>query len=142
MRNVLLPFDGSAPAKRAIEYLVGVAAEYPNILVHVINVQSEPKLYGNYVSANMLEQLHGGALDHAREVIAEAGTMLREAGVRHEEHAVVGEVIGELAHAVKSLGCDTVIMGTRGMSNLGNLFMGSVATRVVHEVPVPVLLVK
>jgi nucleotide-binding universal stress UspA family protein len=33
-------------------------------------------------------------------------------------------------------------MGTRGMSRLGNLVMGSVANRVVHEVPVPVLLVK
>jgi nucleotide-binding universal stress UspA family protein len=33
-------------------------------------------------------------------------------------------------------------MGTRGMSNFSNLVMGSVATRVVHEVTVPVLLVK
>ena len=37
---------------------------------------------------------------------------------------------------------DTVVMGTRGLGNFSGLLMGSVATRVVHEVPVPVLLVK
>jgi nucleotide-binding universal stress UspA family protein len=33
-------------------------------------------------------------------------------------------------------------MGTRGLGNFTGLLLGSVATRVVHEVSVPVLLVK
>lgn len=142
MRNVLLPFDGSASARRAIQYLLDLAGDYPSIQVHVINVQTIPKLHGGYVSAVMLEQLHAGALNHAQEIAAEATVLLEKAGVHVEIHALVGEVIDELVQAVKAYGCDTVIMGTRGMSNLGNLLMGSVATRVVHGVPVPVLLVK
>ncbi|MCL5041033.1 MAG: universal stress protein [Gammaproteobacteria bacterium] len=142
MQNVLVPFDGSSSAKRAIQYLVDFSAEYPAIKVHVINVQSEPKLYGNYVSASMLEQLREGALQHGQETNVDAARLLEAAGIDFETHAVIGEVIGEVVKAVKSFGCNTVVMGTRGMSNLGNLVLGSVATRIVHEVPVPVLLVK
>lgn len=142
MQNVLVPFDGSSSAKRAIQYLVDFSVEYPSIKVHVINVQSEPKLYGNYVSASMLSQLREGAEQHGQEINADAADMLRQANIDFETHAVIGEVIGEVVKAVKAYGCNTVVMGTRGMSNLGNLVMGSVATRIVHEVPVPVLLVK
>ncbi|CEA06271.1 universal stress protein [Pseudomonas saudimassiliensis] len=142
MQNVLLPFDGSSSAKRAVAYLVEAARAYPDLLVHVLNVQREANLYGNYVPASMLEDLRQGALKHAAQVNAEAVQMLQAASVRHETHEVVGEVVSEVVAAVKKYNCDTVVMGTRGMGSLGNLVMGSVATRVVHDVKVPVLLVK
>ncbi|WP_188635792.1 universal stress protein [Halopseudomonas pertucinogena] len=142
MQNVLVPFDGSASAKRAIEYLVEFSRVFPNIQVHVLNVQREPNLYGNYVPATMLNDLRNGAINHAKKLNADAARMLDAAGISYELHEVVGDVVTEVVAAVKRLGCNTVVMGTRGMSSLGNLVMGSVATRVVHEVPVPVLLVK
>lgn len=142
MQNVLVPFDGSDSAKRAVQYLVEASKAYPNILVHVLNVQREANLYGNYVPATMLEDLRQGAIKHAETVNAEAVQMLQTASVRHETHQAVGEVVSEVVAAVKKYDCDTVVMGTRGMGSLGNLVMGSVATRVVHDVKVPVLLVK
>lgn len=142
MQNVLVPFDGSESAKRAVQYLVEFSRAYPSIQVHLLNVQREPNLYGNYVPATMLDDLRKGALNHARSVNAEAAKILEAAGIQHEVHEVVGDVVTEVVTAVKRLGCNTVVMGTRGMSTLGNLVMGSVATRVVHDVPVPVLLVK
>lgn len=142
MQNVLVPFDGSASAKRAIEYLVEFSRVFPDIQVHVLNVQREPNLYGNYVPATMLNDLRNGAINHAKKLNADAARMLDAAGISYQLHEVVGDVVTEVAAAVKRLGCNTVVMGTRGMSSLGNLVMGSVATRVVHEVPVPVLLVK
>lgn len=142
MHNVLVPFDGSASAKRAVQYLIDFAKAFPHIQVHLLNVQREPNLYGNYVPASMLNDLRKGAIDHARKVNAEASQMLATASINHEAHEVVGDVVTEVVAAVKRLGCNTVVMGTRGMGSLGNLVMGSVATRVIHEVPVPVLLVK
>ena len=47
-----------------------------------------------------------------------------------------------LAKRAEELGCDEIIMGTRGMGAIGNLVMGSVATKVVHLAGIPVTLVK
>src|SRR5690554_7315878 len=90
----------------------------------------------------MLDDLRKGAIQHAEKVNREAALLLEQAGISHQSHVAVGDVVTEVVAAVKRLGCNTVVMGTRGMGSLGNLVMGSVATRVVHDVPVPVLLVK
>ena len=42
----------------------------------------------------------------------------------------------------EELNCDGIVMGTRGMGAIGNLVMGSVATKVVHLTKLPVTLVK
>lgn len=142
MHTVLLPFDGSDSAMRAVDYLIDLSSTLPDVTVHVVNVQSEPKLFGNYVSPSMLEQLHAGALDYAAEMTAKAADRLRAANVQVHTHEVIGEVVSELVNAARKYGCTVIVMGTRGMSSLSNLVLGSVATQVVHEAPMPVLLVK
>lgn len=142
MHTVLLPFDGSDSAMRAAEYLVEFSQSLGDVTVHVVNVQTEPKLFGNYISPAMLDQLHAGALDHAAEVNAKAAEMLRAANLQVETHEILGEVVSELVDAARKLGCTMIVMGTRGLGSLGSLVLGSVASHVVHEAPMPVLLVK
>ena len=50
-----------------------------------------------------------------------------------------GELIAKTAHAGKF---DLVMMGSHGHSALGNLVMGSVATKVIAQCGVPVMLVR
>lgn len=68
--------------------------------------------------------------------------ILEGQGIRATPHERLGDPVNEITRAVGELGCDSSLMGTRGMNNFSNLFMGSVATRVVHEVSVPLVLVK
>jgi nucleotide-binding universal stress UspA family protein len=142
MRTVLVPYDGSDSAKRALQYAIDFAREYGRLKVHLLNVQDEPVVYGDYLTASLLESLRTAALRAADEILAEARTSLVAAGLQAESHTALGAVAEQVALAIDRLGCDTVIMGTRGKSAIGNLLMGSAATRVVHLVNVPVLLVK
>lgn len=140
MRKILLAFDGSENSKRALQYVIDLEARPTE--VHLINVQHEPVILGEYVTADMLQELSNSLLGKARSLLAEAADALQAAGIEHQIHPMLGNVAEQVDSAVKRLGCDTVVMGTRGLGSFGGLMLGSVATRVIHEVSVPVLLVK
>ncbi len=143
MRNVLLAFDGSDSSKRALQYVIDFAREYNATLeLHLLNVQHEPMVYGEYMTGDVIEQVGKSVRAEASKILEWPAAQLVAAGITHQTHTALGNIPEQIALAAKKLGCDTVVMGTRGLGSFTGMLMGSVATRVVHEVPVPVLLVK
>lgn len=143
MRRLLVAYDGSDNSKRALQYVVDLARDTGMALqVHVVNVQHEPIIYGEYVTSAMIDELNNSLMAKSRSVLDEAAAMLQAGGLTYETHTQLGNVAEQINDAVKRLGCDTVVMGTRGLGSFTGLVLGSVANRVIHEVSVPVLLVK
>ncbi len=143
MRNVLVAFDGSDSSKRALQYVIDFARDHGATLqVHLLNVQSEPTMYGEYVTGAMIEQMQQSLLAAAVKTLEWAVDQLRPTDIRYTTHTALGNVAEQVALHVQQHNCDTVVMGTRGLGTFTGMLMGSVATRVVHEVSVPVLLVK
>lgn len=68
--------------------------------------------------------------------------ILDHAGISYTVQCRVGAAAGQIAEQVHESDCDSVVMGTRGMGLIANVLIGSVASRVVHLVHVPVTLVK
>ena len=143
MRRLLVAYDGSDNSKRALQYVVDLARDTGMALqIHVVNVQHEPIIYGEYVTSAMIDELNNSLMAKSRSVLDEAAAMLQAGGLACETHTQLGNVAEQINDAVKRLGCDTVVMGTRGLGSFTGLVLGSVASRVIHEVSVPVLLVK
>lgn len=143
MRKVLVAFDGSDSSKRALQYVIDFARDHSvAVQVHLLNVQLEPTLYGEYITPEMIDQMQQKLLDAASKTLEWAVDQLRSAGIESQTHTALGNVAEQVALLVEQQNCDTVVMGTRGLGNFTGLLLGSVATRVVHEVSVPVLLVK
>lgn len=143
MRKILVAFDGSEHSKRALRHVIDLIADNTRpVEVHVLNVQYEPVIYGGYVSTGMLGEFNDGMLAMAKGVLKEAEGILQPTGIAYETHTALGNVADQVNETVKRLGCDTVVMGTRGLGSFSGLLLGSVANRVIHEVSVPVLLVK
>jgi len=143
MRRLLVAYDGSDNSKRALQYVVDLARDTGMALqIHVVNDQHEPIIYGEYVTSAMIDELNNSLMAKSRSVLDEAAAMLQAGGLTCETHTQLGNVAEQINDAVKRLGCDTVVMGTRGLGSFTGLVLGSVASRVIHEVSVPVLLVK
>jgi nucleotide-binding universal stress UspA family protein len=63
-------------------------------------------------------------------------------GVPHALHIRVGEVGETVAKYVKKLSARQIAMGTRGLGPLTGMLLGSVTTKVVQAVDIPIVLVK
>ena len=139
MLNTLIPVDGSENSLRTVQFLIQKAALYkepPEI--HVLNVQRPfpGTIRGVHEQA---EQYHH---DEGIKALAGARKLLDDAGVKYTYHIVVGEAGETIAHFVKEKKIEQVVMGTRGAGAVANMLLGSVASKVLHLVEVPVLLVK
>lgn len=141
MLKALVPVDGSENALRAVLHLISLIKGREPMDVFLLNVQ-EPidawqvrRVFKDEEIEAMLEVQGGDALKAARE-------LLQQAGVPFTAAVLIGDVAQSIADYAKRMSCDKIIMGTRGMTSLANLFMGSVATKVIHLSEIPVTLVK
>jgi nucleotide-binding universal stress UspA family protein len=139
MLKVLVPVDGSENSNRVVRYVLKLAADLKDPLeIHLLNVQHP--LPGTIKGvAEQAKQFHN---EEGLAALAGARKILDDANVKYAHHISVGEVGPAVAHFVDDLKCDQVVMGTRGLSSVANMLLGATATKVLHLVHVPVVLIK
>ena len=141
MKKLLVPVDGSTSSLRGVRHAMDQARHGPFTL-HLLNVEPPLDDYG-MVGAYLSKQQHNQAMrERAAAVLRRVCRVLSGKKIRCEAHAAIGEVAPTIVATARRLGCDSIVMGTRGMGAVGNLALGSVATKVVHLSRVPVTLVK
>jgi nucleotide-binding universal stress UspA family protein len=139
-RRILLPVDGSVSSDHAVEYVIALAREGVEVDVDLMNVPvAVDSVYiRRFVTREMIETYYREEADKALESAAARLDHARVAYRRVVRPGQTGETIAR--HAAG--GFDAVVMGTRGLGGVGNLVLGSVATRVLHLTDIPVTLVK
>ena len=140
--KILLAVDGSSYTKKMLAYLTthGELFGTGNNDYTVLTVQ--PALPPRARAAVGKEVVESYYEEETTKVISPVAKFL----ARHDMTAKsswkvgpAGETIAKFADAGKF---DMVIMGSRGHGTLGNLVMGSVATQVLANCAVPVLLIR
>jgi nucleotide-binding universal stress UspA family protein len=137
MVKVLVPFDGSDHAKRAVNYAIDLIQQRGPFEIHLLMVQ-EPLGEGFYAQ----EVFEKSQRPMGEKVLEGARELLDKASIPYSADVRSGPIAETIAAYAKEHQCDAVIMGTRGMGRIVNLVLGSVATKVIHLVDVPVTLVK
>lgn len=143
MLKFLVPVDGSEPSCRAVDHLIRKLGWFQDgVEIHLLNVQPQIP-YGGRVSSvighDKLAQYHQ---EEGMAALKTAMQKLDAAKIRYHYHIGVGDEAQVICKYAKEKGCDQIFMGTRGLGKVSNLLLGSVATKVIHLSPVPVLLVK
>lgn len=141
MYKILIAVDGSDHAERTVDKAVELARQLKSVSIHVLNVQEPPILYGEiqaYMTVDKAEQFTRAA---GERIVAAAAERLRNKGFACTSEAAIGDIAPTIADRGRAVGCNLIVLGTRGMGAVGNLVLGSVATKVVHLTTIAVMLV-
>jgi nucleotide-binding universal stress UspA family protein len=142
MHKLLVPFDGSDNAMRALEHAIRLAKENGPTELAIVYAHEPPIIYGEieiYLPKEKVKELQQ---KHGEDILRPAIEKAKEARVRFTSQALIGDIPNSIVSYAETSACDAIVMGTRGMSAIGNLVAGSVATKVIHFTKLPVTLVK
>jgi len=142
MFKLLVAIDGSAAAQRALRHAIGLSGPQCTPELHLLNAQEPIRDWEVRRFLNE-EEIEAMLAEKGRHALEEAEALVREAGRKvASSEVVVGPVPETIVEQARRKGCDQIVMGTRGMGSLQGLLLGSVSTKVLHLVEIPVLLVK
>ena len=142
MLKILIAVDGSEHANRAIEAVAKMARSALDLQATLVCVSPEPLFYGDY-TVGTIEKIEEDQKRQQNNILVHAMALGRAQGLELGDPArAYGVIANEIVRIAKERQVDQIAMGTRGMGDVGNLFLGSVAQRVLHQAPMPVLLVK
>lgn len=143
INTVLVATDFSDAAAKAMETAIDLARHFEAelIVVHAYNVEipiASPMMAGGYVlPTKFFEQIAEQA--HLQvEAVAEEIT---ERGVSAIGVALDVPPALAIIEEAKRRSADMIVMGTRGLTGLKHVALGSVADKVVRMAPCPVLTV-
>ena len=136
--NILIPVDGSEHSRKALHLGCDLAGKY-GAAVHLIHVTESPMR--EYTMA-----LGGAAisLDTSADELRQAGSKELEIASEYARNHGIKEVTTEVAggspaqRIVESAGethADMIVMGSRGLSDLAGLLVGSVSHKVANTAP-------
>jgi nucleotide-binding universal stress UspA family protein len=142
MLKLLLPVDGSEASVRATEALIRMLSwfsERPAVEVLAVHLPL-PRLPNMrvVVSEEAIQRYYAEETD---AMVAASSKALDAAGVTYSVQRRVGPIAESIVEHAGKIGADMIVMGTRGMTALSNMVMGSVATKVLHLAHIPVMLI-
>jgi nucleotide-binding universal stress UspA family protein len=146
--SILLAVDGSASAAAAVAYLAGARflADHP---VEVLSVAAGgsrlPRVPSSAVTDRAIT-MDGAWIAARREwsgaFAAAATEELRADGVDARWSISQGDSAHEIIEAALEFGCDLIVMGSRGLSGLTRVLVGSVTRNVLLHTAASVLIVR
>lgn len=141
MIKFLVPVDGSAYAERAVHHLIKLVCDKEPVEIHLVNVRTpidawEVKRFLTDEEITKAQRSEGASDLKSAEALLDA------AGLSYTPHIEVGPIAPTIARLATELSCDAIVMGTHGRGGLASLVLGSIATKVIHLVTIPVTLVK
>ncbi|MBP6382724.1 MAG: universal stress protein [Pseudomonadales bacterium] len=140
MEKVMVPVDGSDASARAAAWAAKYAARNGAelVLLHVHAARGSETLALGSLDATQIEEaerrIAGPSFDRAREAIG-AATAARTL-------VSIGDPAEEIVALARREHADLIVMGSRGLSPVRELLLGSVSEKVIHHAHCAVTVVR
>ena len=140
-RKILVPTDYSAHAKKALDYAIRLAKGFDAEihLVHAYHIAVPMALPDPVI---VPQGFWEDARKRAEETLDELSEKVRGEGLTCETHVSPEPPFHAISELAERLPADLIVMGTRGLTGVKHVLLGSVAERTVRMAPCPVITVK
>jgi nucleotide-binding universal stress UspA family protein len=134
MKHILVGFDGSPNARRALEEALDIAKSDTRMTVVAAAQQPAP--------IGQVPPVWAEGLKERQRELEDARRRLAEVGRDAEVVAVLGAPADVLVEEARKRRADLIVVGRRGLSGAERLVMGSVSSKVARTAPCSVLIVR
>jgi nucleotide-binding universal stress UspA family protein len=132
--QVVVGFDFSHSGQAALYRALALAARAPFHALHfacIIDAHAGiPAMPTKHVDADYVQRVHDELRSLIEQELRAHGTTGR---VHYSIHARIGKPVEEILGVAKDVGADLIIVGSKGLTGLERLVLGSVAERVGRE---------
>ena len=137
-KKILNPVDGSSHSINSTRYAIDLAKKFEsNILLLHCHARFPVVLSEPY-----FQQAIDEIMKSSEDLVKPFEEMLKKAGVSYETRILEGTPGTHIAEVARIEKMDLIVMGSRGVSDLAGLFLGSVAHQVLNKSECPVFITK
>ncbi len=147
VRNVVAGVDFSPVGELALEHVLELASDDPNVEPHFVHVaQAQGALLrveiGEETRTLTLEQATSHLVAHVERHLDALRKRRSVRFARAVTHVRVGSPAEQITELALELDADLVVVGTHGRRGIRRMLLGSVAEAVIRLAPCPVYVVR
>jgi nucleotide-binding universal stress UspA family protein len=133
MKNILLAYDGGAPAQKALDVAIDLTKKFDANLAVVSVVPLHP-------GRSPIDPWDDRSV-HARE-LREARDLIAQNGIEAELIEPAGDPAKEIEKIAQAGRFDTIVIGSRGLGTVGRILQGSVSEHVATNAAATVVVAR
>jgi nucleotide-binding universal stress UspA family protein len=133
MKNILVAYDGEAPAKRALDLAIELT-KLSHARLSVVSV------IPTRIGRSPVDPWDDGSV-HTKQLL-EAREILAQNGIEGEMIEPAGDPAKEIEKIAEAGKFDTIVIGSRGLGTLGRILQGSVSDHVTKHAAATVVVAR
>jgi nucleotide-binding universal stress UspA family protein len=140
--KILVAYDGSPQANKALEQSVQLALKLSPSRLEVVHVVSYPSLIIGEAYFTGTASMRESILEESEQIAARASAALKDLPIPSQVHLLEGRPADCIVEFAEEYHCNLIVIGSHGYTGLKEFVLGSVSHNVVQYSKVPVLVVK
>ncbi len=137
--TVLVAYDGSRPAQKAVGHAVEKYSDEEVVLLRVVEVSTGSLAAGIDL---IQERLKEEREEVTTEVSEEVEKLVDTTDVEFRMETAVGQPAREIVEFAEETDVDSIVVGSHGREGVSRVFLGGVAEKVVRRAPMTVTVVR
>jgi len=137
IKKILVPLDGSKNSLRGLDEAIYLARQCQATItgLYVIPI-SKP------ITDSQISYLEKYLLKNATRFMSKAKTHSAQNGILFDNDIIYGQEGPKIINYANNKLYDIIVIGSRGMGSIKEIFFGSTSNYVLHKSKIPVLIVK